>query len=165
MARMIAVNARDSERFTRLFNAGPSSSDRPRSLPVSGWSGGDAVTSAHDPHAPVRGLRPEDVNCGIRGEQQKQELMTLLDDFIGRGLFPVDPKRFPICLDGELSLPIVDASHAPVAAKQRRFSPEETQTIRQEVDKLFERGIIRPSKSSILCGYVWASGDSTACSC
>lgn len=71
---------------------------------MSGWSG-DTAAPAHDPNAPVKGLRPGDTNCGLPGEQQKQELATLLDESIGRDLFPVDPERMAACLDGELSLP------------------------------------------------------------
>lgn len=59
----------------------------------------------------------------LLGGQQKQELTTLLDEFIGRVLFPVNPESVPIYLDSELSLPLVGESQAPVAEKQRGFFP------------------------------------------
>ena len=61
----------------------------------------------------------------------------------------------PACVDGELSLPLMDESCTPVAEKQRRFSPQEISMIREEIQKLNDRGIIRPSKSpwaaQVLC--------------
>ena len=61
----------------------------------------------------------------------------------------------PACVDGELSLPLMDESWTPVAEKQRRFSPQEISMIREEIQKLNDRGIIRPSKSpwaaQVLC--------------
>lgn len=68
---------------------------------------------------------PEDAGCGLLGEHHKQERTTPLDEFIGRGLFQVDPERVSACLDGGLSLPLLDESRAPVAEKLRRSSSEE----------------------------------------
>lgn len=68
------------------------------------------------------------------------------------------PVPVPACLEGELSLPLVDDSHAPVAEKHRRFSPEDMQVMRAEVDKLLDRGILRPSESpwsaQVLCDII-----------
>lgn len=125
-ARMIVVNARDTERLARTLNPGPSSSDDPSLLPVSSRSGRDAVDPSHDLDASVERWRLEDANCGHLDKKQKQEPIILLDEFIGKGPFPADPKRVVAFLDGELSLPKVDESDSAVAKKQRRSSPEET---------------------------------------
>lgn len=147
VAQMIAVNARNIEKFARLFDAGYSLSDTPESRARSAGGGG-SVAQGHDSDAPVKVLHPDNANCGLRGEQQEQEQTTLLDKFIGRGLFSVHPKRVPASVDGELSLPLLDESPSPLAeTKQRRFFPEETQRIREEVENLLNRGIIRLSKS------------------
>ena len=59
-------------------------------------------------------------------------LMHILRDFVEAGLFPIDPKRVPACISGELELPLIDESCTPFAAKQRRFSPEERRMIREK---------------------------------
>ena len=79
----------------------------------------DQVSTELDVPDPVDS---KDANCGQLSETQKEELMTTLDWFIHQGLFPTDPKRVPACLDGELTLPLIDESHSPVAGKQRTFS-------------------------------------------
>lgn len=58
-----------------------------------------------------------------------------------------DPERMLECQDGQLTLPLIDESHCPIARKQHRSSPEESEMIHEEMDKLLERGVIRPSKS------------------
>jgi len=73
--------------------------------------------------------------------------VDVLAGFIEDGLFPIDPKRVPACIDGELELPLINELCTPFAAKQRRFSPEERRMIRAEIQKLLDRGIIRPSVS------------------
>lgn len=101
----------------------------------------------HDPATSAKGLRREVANRGLLSEQQKQEVATPLDEPILRGLFCTDLKCMLACLDGdELSLPLVDKSHALVAEKRLRFLPEETQIIREEVDRLLGRGMTNPLK-------------------
>lgn len=113
---MIAVILQDTEQFTRFFSAAPFS-DRPSPWLVSGQSGGETAAPAHDPPTPFEGMRSEDATCGLLGEQQQQDLITLVDEFIEKGLFPTHPKRVLAALDGELSRLLVDESHAPVAEK------------------------------------------------
>lgn len=80
--------------------------------------------------------------------KHQTEVLTLVYESIIEGLFPTGPKRVPACLDGELSLILVDEFHAPVAEEPRRFSLEDTQMIQARVDKFLDPVIIRPSKSS-----------------
>lgn len=37
--------------------------------------------------------------------------------FIQDGLFPIEPKRVPACIDGELELALINESCAPFPAK------------------------------------------------
>ena len=61
--------------------------------------------------------------------------------------FPIDPKRVPACINGELELPLINGFCTPFAAKQRRFSPEERRMVRAEIQQLVDRGVIRQSMS------------------
>ena len=100
-----------------------------------------------DPHPSDSQVKVSDANTGQLGRAEKSELMRLLRDFVEAGLFPIDPKRVPACINGELELPLIDGSSTPYAAKQRRFSPAERNMIRAEIHKLLDRGVIRPSTS------------------
>lgn len=64
---------------------------------------------------------------------QKGQLTEVIVRFIEEGLFPLDPKRVPACIDGTLELPLINEFCTPFSAKQRRFSPEERRMIRAEV--------------------------------
>lgn len=147
VACMIALKKQDPERFYRLFNAGPSSSDRSGPVTAPDQSIGDTTIPGHNPVASAEGLRVEDDDCGLLKAHQERELATFLDDFIVYGTFPADPTGVPACLDGELYLPLFGESHAQVAKKQRRLLPENNQMIRVQVDKLLDCGIILPSKA------------------
>lgn len=46
----------------------------------------------------------------------------MFDEFMGKDVYTADPKRMTACLDGELSLPLVDESHTPVASSPRKNS-------------------------------------------
>jgi hypothetical protein len=39
---------------------------------------------------------------------------------------------------------VIDPSYKPVKQKERRYTPERRETIRQEVNKLLKAGFIRP---------------------
>ena len=148
---MIAVNTRDTERFHSLVDSIPSTLDPRAPSPEQLRPTEPAVLELH-PHEQVR---EEDANCGQLSVKQRAHLDSLLHHFISGGLFPTGPKRVPACVVGELSLPLMDESCTPVAEKQRRFSPQEIAMIREEIHKLNDRGIIRPSKSpwaaQVLC--------------
>ncbi|CAN0001506.1 unnamed protein product, partial [Choristocarpus tenellus] len=73
-----------------------------------------------------------DANMGQLTPGQKKQLVELLDEFRNLGVFPEDPKRVPPCSRGVLHIPLLDENCTPYAAKQRRFSPEETQMIQAE---------------------------------
>ena len=143
IARMVALNVRDKARFESLFDHDPSTVDPPvpePPLPVDNES--DVL-----PDGPERTVRWQDANMGTLGALQKQQLVEVLLLFIQEGLFPIDPKRVPACVDGELELPLINEHCAPYAAKQRRFSEEERRMIRAEIQKLLDRGIITRSMS------------------
>ena len=146
VARLIAVNTRDSQRFHSLFHHGPSTTD-----PPSRHSAGDRQSTGekgHDKDAEVSPqVQAKNANCGQLGRGQKKDLESLLETFIAEDLFPLDPKRVAACVGGELSLPLIDEKCTPVSEKQRSVTPEEVDMIRLEVQKLTERGIIRPSNS------------------
>ena len=72
--------------------------------------------------------------------------MRLLEQY--NDLFPDDPEKVPPCTLGKLCLPLIDEGCHPVAAKQRRYSPVETEMIQSEVNLLASRGIIRKSSSA-----------------
>ena len=151
VAHMIAVNTRDTERFYNLVDSSPSTVD-PRAPSPEQLRLTKPATLEHQPHEQVR---VEDANCGQLSVKQRARLDSLLHHFISGGLFPTNPKRVPACVDGELSLPLLDESCTPVAEKQRRFSPQEISMVREETHKLNDRGINRPSKSpwaaQVLC--------------
>lgn len=73
--------------------------------------------------------------------------MDVLLGIVDAGLFPTDPEQALACINCELERPLIDDSCAPFAAKQLQLSPEEHHMIREEVHKLLDRGIIRPSAS------------------
>ena len=92
-------------------------------------------------------VKLSDANMGQLGRVEKGDLLRILGDIVEAGLFPTDPKRVPACISGELEFPLIDESCTPFAAKQRCFSPEERRMIREEIHKLLDRGVIRPSTS------------------
>ena len=143
IARMISLNVRDPARFGSLFDDSPASVDPP--LPMRALDTSCASNTGRT--EPVTKVQASDANLGTLGSLQKQQLSRLLETFVEDGLFPIDPKRVPACIDGELELPLINESCTPFAAKQRRFSPEERRMIRAEIQKLLDRGIIRPSVS------------------
>ena len=77
---------------------------------------------------------------------EKARLLQLLEHY--SDLFPDDLKNAPACTLGKLRLPLVDEGCHPVAAKQRRYTPVETDMIQSEVDLLASRGVIRKSSSA-----------------
>ena len=143
VAYMIAENTRDTQRFNSLFDSGPSTID-PSAPSLEQLRPPKPTTPEHQTHEQVR---VEDAICGQLGVKERAHLDSLLHHFITGGLFPTDPKRVPACVNGELSLPLIDESCTPVAEKQRHFLPQEISMIREEIHMLNDRGIIHPSKS------------------
>ena len=119
IARMIALNVRDAARFESLFDEAPSAVDLP--LPLQALNV-PCVPSKINVDLATR-IVAADANLGTLGALQKQQLISILEDFIADGLFPVDPKRVPACISGELELPLINESCTPFAAKQRRCPP------------------------------------------
>ncbi|CAB1118123.1 unnamed protein product [Ectocarpus sp. CCAP 1310/34] len=95
----------------------------------------------------VVGVARADANLGTLGSLKQQQLGNVLAAFIEDGLFPIDPKRVPACINGELELLLINEFCTPFAAKQRLFSPEERRIIRAENQQLEDRGVIRQSMS------------------
>lgn len=143
VARMIALNVRDESRFRSLFDESPSVLDPPVPCPDAPSPEPVFVSGA----AVDRKVDVRNANLGQLGALQKHQLVNVLSAFIEEGLFPIDPKRVPACIDGELELPLINEFCTPYAAKQRRFSPQEREMIQAEIEKLLERGIIRRSMS------------------
>ena len=110
VAHMIAVNTRDTERFYSLVDSSPSTLD-PRAPSPEQLRPTKPATLEHQPHEQVR---VEDANCGQLSVRQRAHLDSLLHHFISGGLFPTDLKRLSACVDGELSLPLMDESCTPV---------------------------------------------------
>ena len=152
VARMVALNVRDPARFESLFDGFPASVDPP--LPLRAVDTSCASNTSRTEL--LTKVQASDANLGTLGSLRKQQLSRLLETFIEDGLFPIDPKRVPACIDGELKLPVINESCTPFAVKQRWFSPEERRMIRAEIQKLLERGIIRPQ---------YPRGQGSACVC
>lgn len=145
VARLVALNVRDNTRFGSLFDTSPSTIDPP--LPRADTLASEPSTDSDSEDTPPPKVDVKDANMGQLGALQKHQLVEVLSAFIEDGLFPIDPKRVPACIDGELELPLINEFCTPFAAKQRRFSPEERVMIQAEIKKLLDRGIIRRSMS------------------
>ncbi|CAB1099718.1 unnamed protein product [Ectocarpus sp. CCAP 1310/34] len=133
IARMAALSVRDKPAFDSLFDTAPSAADPP--------------VAPREPRAPspsppdgesIPRVRVEDANLWTLGSLKKQQLINVLATFIENGLFPIDKKRVPACINGELKLPLINECCTPFAAKQRRFSPEERHMIRSEIQQLVD---------------------------
>ena len=113
MARMIALNVGDSARFESLFFETPSTVDPPLLLraPDVAYTSTETLTEA------VTKVLATDDNLGTLGTLQRQQLIHPLEAFIADGLFPIDPKRVPACIDGELEPPLVIEACTTFAAK------------------------------------------------
>ena len=145
VARMVALNVRDAARFESLFDTRPSVLDPPVAPPTTDCAPPVVATDPTlEPHPKVK---VENANMGTLGTLQKDQLVPVIVRFIEEGLFPLDPKLVPACINGTLELPLINEFCTPFSAKQRRFSPEERRMIRAEVQKLVDRGVIRRSMS------------------
>ena len=148
VARMVALNVRDAARFESLFDNRPSVVDPPAEPPQPQVQPPVAMTDATlDPIRPIPKVKVENANLGTLGALRKDQMVEVVSRFIEEGLFALDPKQVPICVDGTLELPLINELCTPFSAKQRRFSPEERRMIRSEVQKLVDRGVIRRSMS------------------
>lgn len=129
-AKVVAPNIRDKTRFESLFDTWPSTTHPPiprspaatKPTPVPG-----------DPSSTPSVVDVRDADRGQLGALQKHQLVMVLSVFIEDGVFPIDPKRVPACIDGKLELPLIIEFCTPFAAKQRRFSPQERVMIRAEI--------------------------------
>ena len=150
VVHMIAPNSRNTHRFQSVFDESSSTTDPcapepPKPLPL-------AATSAEAPPE----CQAKEANLGQLGPKEKRQLTDALQEYITAGLFPSDPKQVPACFGGKLTLPLKNGACTPVAENQRKFSPEERHMIREEANKLLDRGIIRPSNSPWVAQYLCA---------
>ena len=88
------------------------------------------------------------MNVGQLNVCQHNGLVGMLGSQNVAGLFPWDTKDVPAYNGRELRIPLIGEGCAPIAAKQQRFSPEETDAVQLDVKKLADRGIIRKSTSA-----------------
>ncbi|CAN0521916.1 unnamed protein product, partial [Laminaria digitata] len=85
---------------------------------------------------------------GQQSQEGKSDLLKLLREYRGRGLFPANPKIVPAIHGAKLRLPLIKEDCTPHAANQRRYSPEEERMIQSEVTKRLQSGAIRRSTSA-----------------
>ena len=145
IAKVIALNVRDGDRFCALFvypippvpDPSESLADDPPAVPVSGNNA-----------TPTRGVVLSDANIGKLTVRQMNRLMGALQPQNVSGLFPEDTKRVRACTVRELRIRLIDEECEPIAAKQQRFSSEQADAIQQEVKQLVGAGIIRKSSSA-----------------
>ena len=97
IARLVALNVRDPARFESLFDENPSTVAPPPPPPASPRP--DAGFERNQERASPQGTG--NANLGTLGSLQKQQLIDVLAAFISNGLFPIDPKRVPACIDVE----------------------------------------------------------------
>ena len=143
---MVALNVRDAARFESLFDDRPSVIDPPAPSPQPQVQPPVAMTDVTlDLIRSIPKVKVENANLGTLGALRKDQMVEVVSRFIEEGLFALDPKQVPICVDGTLELPLINELCTPFSAKQRRFSPEERRMIRSEVQKLVDRGVIRRS--------------------
>ena len=145
IAKVIALNVRDEDRFRELFVHPPPPPANPVPEPA---DEPPPVSKADTSEAPTRGVDLSDANLGQLSVRQKNQLTNVLRPKNVAGLFPEDPKRVRACKVRELRIPLIDEGCVPIAAKQQRFSPEEADAVQSEVGKLADRGIIRKSTSA-----------------
>ena len=145
IAKVIALNVRDDDRFRTLFvhplppslTRLKSPADDPPPIPDSGNN-----------ETPTRGVVLSDANIGRLSVSQKNRLMSALQPQTVAGLFPEDTKRVRACTMRELRIPLIDEECEPIAAKQQRFSPEQADAIQREETQLTGAGITRSSPSA-----------------
>lgn len=137
MARIYAVKTSDKERMMMLCDpAWPAESDE---------TGAGGIAGSPAQSTPP--ARPGEEESGGTGELDlsqaniartsipvKIALMTLLETY--RLAFPANPKMVPACNRAKMQLPLANSSCTPHAAKQRRYSPEETAMIQSEITKI-----------------------------
>ena len=138
---MITLNLRNAHLFQSLFNKSPSTTDPcipepPKPLPPT------VAPAEAPPECQAKGA-----NLGQLSSHEKWQLTDAMQEYITGDLFPCVPKPEPACIGGELTLILKNETCSPVAEKQRKFSPEERHMIREENEKLMDRGIIRPSNT------------------
>lgn len=106
VARMIALTVRDAARFESLFDDQPSVVDPPTAPPASDLK--PPVVAVDPTLEPLPKLQVENANMGSLGALQKGQLVPVIVRFIEEGMFAIDPKRVPACIDGTLELPLIN---------------------------------------------------------
>ena len=141
VARIYAVNTSDKERMRMLLDpvmpVDSAMGRKEQPAPVTQEEGGGAGADVVD---------LTQANIAQTSAPVKAALTRVLEKY--RHVFPANPKIVPACNRAKLQLPLTDSSCKPHAAKQRRYSPEETAMIQGEVEKQKKAGTIRRSQSA-----------------
>lgn len=105
LARMVALNVRVATRFESLFDDQPSVVDPIVELPDPEVR---PPVVAVDSLKSIPTVKVGNANMGTLGAPQKDQLVSVLVRFIEEGLFPIDPKLVPACVDGTVELTPLD---------------------------------------------------------
>ena len=143
VARIYAVNTSDKERMKMLCDpAYPASSDTAGAGSKIGSPAQSAQrTSPGEDSASAGEVDFTQVNITQTKTAVKGALMRLLERY--RPVFAANPKVVTACNQAKMQLPLVDSKCTPHAAKQSRYSPEETAMKQSEITELKKAGTIR----------------------
>ena len=119
VVRIYAVNTSDRERMRMLLDPvvpGDGASGRmEQPAPVAQEQGGEVGTDVVDLSL---------TNIAQTSVSVKTALIRVLDKY--GHVFPENPNIVPTCNRAKLQLPLTESNCKPHAAKQRRYTPEET---------------------------------------
>lgn len=94
------------------------------------------------------GVRVSEANTGQLGPESRTELLKILEEFNGKGLFPRNPKVVPVVHGREVPLPLIDENVTPVACKPQKYSPMAASIVNKQSDVWHEATVTRHSTSS-----------------
>lgn len=129
IAKVIALNVRDDNRFRALF-VHPTFTDPIAKPPAET----PAVQSADNGHASPRGVDLADTNIVQLSGDRKKRLHHVIRPKNVVWLFPEDAWGERACTVRELQVPLIDEDTPPIAVKQQCFSPEQADAIQRNVN-------------------------------
>lgn len=94
----------------------------------------------------VARVDPTKTNLGKVSISEKMRMLHLLEKY--HGFLSCDLKNVPRCTRGKLRLPLNDEGCNLVAAKQRRYTPNEIEIIQADVSLAAKHEIVQKSSSS-----------------
>ena len=140
VARAFAVNCHDVERM--LLIKQPIVENERTPSPVRGPNP-DQDRSQDD-----RGVKVSEAKVGQLGPEARKRLMTLLEKFNVKKLFPGDAKVVEIKHGRKVALPLKDENVTPIACKAQRWNPHMSDILMKQINPMIERKIFRFSTSS-----------------